>query len=102
MFDAASYGRKNPDVVAAVEAGKLVSLHAHYVFTGWFEGRPLGRYPVNEKWYMDQYPDIARAKRENVVRSAVEHYNNRGRLEGRAANPGELPAIAAWRTALGR
>src|SRR5690606_17006841 len=64
-FDPVSYARRNPDVTAAVAAGRLESPHAHYVLTGWFEGRPPGRYPVDEKWYLDQYPDIARAKREN-------------------------------------
>lgn len=101
-FDAASYARKNPDVASAVRSGKLESPHAHYVLTGWFEDRQPGRYPVDENWYLKQYPDIARAKEQNLIRSATEHYNSRGRPEGRAANPDELSAIAAWRTVFGR
>lgn len=100
-FDAQGYARKNPDVARAVDKGELESLHAHYVLTGWLEGRVPGRYRVDEKWYLEQYRDVAQARMDDAVRSGTEHYNSRGRLEGRAANPMEAAALAAWRTAFG-
>jgi len=38
-FDAGHYAAANPDVAAAVKAGRIASLHHHFVTQGYFEGR---------------------------------------------------------------
>jgi hypothetical protein len=38
---------------------------------------------VDEAWYVKQYPDVAEAIRDGVIKSAREHFLNDGYFEGR-------------------
>jgi hypothetical protein len=42
---------------------------------------------VDEKWYMQRYPDIADAIRQGIVASAQSHFVNDGYFEGRLPFP---------------
>ncbi len=42
---------------------------------------------VDEKWYLQQYPDIAAAIAKGVVKSAKEHFVKDGYFEGRLPAP---------------
>jgi hypothetical protein len=42
---------------------------------------------VNEKWYLESYPDIAEAIRSGVYKSAQAHFDQAGFREGRLPFP---------------
>jgi hypothetical protein len=49
---------------------------------------------VNEKWYLHQYEDIARAVRSGAVTSAKRHFVDDGYFEGRRPYP--MPVDELW------
>jgi hypothetical protein len=49
---------------------------------------------VDEKWYLEQYPDVAEAIRKKIVNSAKEHFLNDGYFEGRV--PFLIKVDEAW------
>ena len=49
---------------------------------------------VDEDWYLKQYPDVAEAIREKVIKSAKEHFLNDGYFEGRV--PFLIKVDEAW------
>lgn len=73
-FDAAFYQAVNPDV-----ASSGMDPLAHFLITGWLEGRdPTPRFSVGD--YLDAYPDVAAAGVNPFA-----HYLIAGRAEGRQA-----------------
>jgi hypothetical protein len=42
---------------------------------------------VDERWYLGQYDDVARAIKDGTVRSAQDHFVNNGFFEGRLPVP---------------
>lgn len=101
-FDSEVYLEENPDIAAAFESKQITDLHAHYINSGFIEGRPASRLNVDEEWYLETYPDIATAIKENVVESAAVHFERRGETEMRAPNKDALPWITDWAQALAR
>ena len=41
----------------------------------------------DEQWYLERYPDVARAVRAGTIKSGQQHYTTRGRREGRSGGP---------------
>lgn len=99
-FDTRHYLDANPDLRAAQKAGTLRSAHAHFVWTGYYEGRTPCEESVDEAFYLREYPDVARAVQRGQVRSAAEHYRNAGRAEGRAASDGQKAMRQEWSSVL--
>lgn len=84
MFNADWYLGQNPDVAAAVRAGRM-SAHDHFVRYGMSEGRsPLSLFDAN--FYLTQNPDVAAAVGAGIM-SAVEHFLMFGQAEARVINP---------------
>lgn len=99
FFDEAAYRKVNPDVDAAIKSGEVKSGRAHYVSTGYFEGRSRGAYSIDANWYRRTYPDVAMAERKGQT-TLADHYANTGRLEGRAASEPQARMMEIWRHAL--
>jgi hypothetical protein len=49
---------------------------------------------VDEKWYLNEYPDVADAIRNGAFRSARHHFIENGYFEGR--RPGVFEVDAEW------
>lgn len=92
-FDEDWYMGCNPDVAAGVASGNLSSAYKHYRVFGQFEGRQA-RYDeyvfdrdfvnhFDERWYVDQYPDVRRAVDYGEISSALEHFYLHGQFERR-------------------
>ncbi|MEI7713414.1 MAG: hypothetical protein WCI94_18395 [Rhodospirillales bacterium] len=45
--------------------------------------RMIAGIEVDEKWYLERYPDIADAIKQGIVQSAQQHFVNDGYFEGR-------------------
>jgi hypothetical protein len=101
-FDSEVYLQENPDIAAAFESKQITDLHAHYINSGFLEGRPASRLKIDEQWYLETYPDVAVAIRENVVESASVHFERRGEIEMRAPSQEALPWLGGWAEALAR
>ena len=50
---------------------------------GYFEGRLPFPIVVDERWYLEQNPDVATSIHDGVVASAQEHFDQDGYREGR-------------------
>jgi len=99
-FDEAFYLTTYDDVAQAHGKGEIGDLHAHFIETGFIEGR-LGADPgVNAAFYLDTYPDVGRAIAEGQIGSADDHYVQRGAAEGRSPNPELRQAVVRWMAVL--
>jgi hypothetical protein len=98
-FDEAQYLRCNPDVAGAVERGEFADGRAHFIQTGYFEGR-VGAIPVHEAWYLTHNPDVAEAKQAGLIESGEVQYRLAGASEWREPNPEAAGSVKAWRKAL--
>lgn len=99
-FDPGYYLATYDDVAQAHASGGIADLHAHFIESGYFEGR-LGADPaVDRRHYLATYPDVGRAIAEGQIASASDHYTQRGAAEGRAANPDQIADITRWMTVL--
>ncbi len=102
-FDAKFYLANNPDVAAAVAAGKTTAL-AHWQTQGFKEGRNPNAL-FNTSFYLSRNPDVAKA---GV--NPLDHFNNQGMKEKRdpsaffdtkgylQRNPDVAKAVAAGTT----
>ncbi len=100
-FSAEFYRTAYPDLAAAQNDGQIEDLRAHYIETGYFEGR-LGAAPVvDEAFYASTYPDVATAVKRGDIASATEHYVTAGAAEGRIPNPDLKQVISFWNAVLG-
>lgn len=99
-FDEADYLARNPDVGAAVKAGKIRSGHEHFLTVGYLEGRRGGCPVVDENYYVGAYADVARAVAKGELAGAADHYITSGAQEWRVPSADAALAVAAWRKAL--
>ena len=98
-FDEDGYLDRNPDVRAAIEAGRVANAHAHFAAVGYFEGR-RGAVPIDEGWYLHSYPDVRSAVDAGVLRSAADHFYAIGAAEGRSPSRDALTEARKWKRAL--
>jgi GT2 family glycosyltransferase/glycosyltransferase involved in cell wall biosynthesis len=91
-FNETSYLKVNPDVAAAVKAGKIRSGRAHWQAHGFAEGRPLKckndaavSLPpdFDEQAYLELNPDVAIAVSKGDFASGADHYRQLGVKEHR-------------------
>ncbi len=54
----------------------------------------LSSVEVNEKWYLELYPDVADAIAKGTIASAKQHFIDNGYFEGRIPFP--MPVDEAW------
>jgi hypothetical protein len=101
-FDESYYANMWPDVVTAVEAGRVKSLRDHFVEVGYFEGRSGGTCYVDRDWYLSNYPDIAKAFSRGQLADLTEHFNNTGRFENRDGSELQQSEKKRWATELNR
>ena len=82
LFDEHYYLQMNPDVAAAVAAGKFATGYDHYIEYGQYEGRSPSPY-WDEAWYLKENPDVAAAVKAGKVSSGFIHYYLYGQYENR-------------------
>ncbi len=99
-FDEKSYVAANPDIGEAVRAEKIASGRAHYLSSGYYEGRDTGRAGFDEAWYLQRYPDVQLAVQNRESASGFEHYRGPGVREWRSPNRAAEADIARWRNAI--
>jgi hypothetical protein len=104
LFDEHYYLETNPDVAAAVAAGKFATGYDHYIKYGQFEGRNPNPY-WNEAFYLQKNPDVAAAVKAGKASSGFMQFYLFGQRENRpglvyynddyylANNPDVLTAI---------
>lgn len=61
----------------------IASAQQHFVGNGYFEGRLPFHITVDERWYLTQYPDIAKAVRRGRFPAGQQHFETIGYAEGR-------------------
>ncbi|WP_442756476.1 hypothetical protein ACNHKD_07650 [Methylocystis sp. JAN1] len=96
-FDQENYLENNPDLSAAVKAGRLDDVRLHYIRHGFFEGRKGATPRVDEGWYREQYPDVAKAIDQGAITSASLHFLTSGEVEGRVPQEAFLTDISEWK-----
>lgn len=99
-IDDASYRRANPDVSAAIQAGRVPSAFLHYTTSGYFEGRSGAEASFDEAWYLARYPDVQDAVASQAYTSGREHYEAEGALEWRSPNAAAEADLHRWFAAL--
>jgi len=82
------YRTSYPDVDRAIRSGVVESAKAHFIASGYFEGRLPYLIAVDEEWYLSTYEDIREAIRAGTFSSAEDHFVRFGYREGRL--PGKL------------
>lgn len=87
IFDEQFYLANNPDVQAAVQAGKFSSGREHFEKFGLKEGRSLVSPYYDEAAYLRKYPDVATAVQNKLIPSGLSHYIQAGEAEGRSGTP---------------
>lgn len=80
-FDAAFYRAQNPDVAAAVDAGRLSSALEHYLRYGQQEGRDPNAL-FDESWYLSTYADARQAVADGTYTTGYQHYLAAGWKQG--------------------
>ncbi len=78
------------ETYAAMLNRKIVipSAKTHYVAVEkdyWIEffGLRIANVEIDEVWYLDRYPDVAKAIEDKILKSATEHYCHSGYFEHR-------------------
>ncbi|KAA0971061.1 hypothetical protein FPY71_11490 [Aureimonas fodinaquatilis] len=89
LFDAEVYLQENPDVLAAG-----VDPYIHFVQYGAVEGRYSG--PFDGPWYLDAYPEVARAKQHPLLHYLSEDKKRRRPI--RLSGPDTI-ALPFWHSA---
>jgi hypothetical protein len=99
-FNEQAYLQANPDVLEAIQCGRLLNARQHFFGYGYFEGR-MGALPaVDEEWYLTTYPDVAQAVRAGRVISATHHFHESGAAEGRLPSKDKKEIADHWRDLL--
>lgn len=80
-------------VGSSIEADQPPDFVSWESFTGVVQ-RFLPLLPFDEKWYCEQYPDIAAAVANGEMRSAHDHFISNGFFEGREGIPVQAAPIA--------
>ena len=102
-FDEDWYLESNKDISDSFEAGKIDDAHAHFINSGYFEGRTPTKdfnFMVDEEWYLNTYPDVKAAVSNGTTTSAREHFFSVGYIEGRHPNLYSLKRGIDWTTLL--
>ncbi len=99
-FDDEFYATTYPDLEAARQAGRIKTLHAHFLEHGYVEGRLGAKPAVDPAFYIRMYPDVAKAMAAGQIGSAFEHYVRAGATEGRFANATDMEVNRIWRQML--
>lgn len=86
-----TYLLANPDVVAAVAAGKFKSGEEHFMKVGAAENRKGGFSGWDEEGYLIMYGDVRNSVLSTMFRSGIQHYVLAGVKEGRKISLG-LPS----------
>jgi hypothetical protein len=73
----------------AIRKGKFSSAAEHYHAHGYLEGRVPEKPEIDEKYYLQTYPDVAAAVKSGMVKNGLEHYLRNGYVEGRSTTPPE-------------
>ena len=81
------YVAKYPDILAAINEGKIETVSEHYVLYGYYEHRMPYSIVVDEKWYLTEYEDIAKAVQSRTFSSGQSHFDQLGYREGRIPYP---------------
>jgi hypothetical protein len=81
--DESWYRKRYPDVAEAIDGGIFLSAKAHFVDSGYREGRLPAEIVIDEDWYIAQYPDVADGLLDGLFNSAAEHFDLYGYQEGR-------------------
>lgn len=102
-FNEAGYLAANPDVAAGIRLGTVPSARAHFVGYGYFEGRRGAMPAVDERWYLQTYQDVARALQSGTteLRTATEHFETVGAVEGRSPSARYEAFAEIWKKAFG-
>jgi hypothetical protein len=87
-FDEKYYLSTHADVARSVQQGKCPGGRQHYVASGYYEGRDIGRAGFDEAWYLERYPDVKKA----VI----------GSKEWRAPSKAAEPDLLRWQNAIKR
>lgn len=95
-FDEEFYLDTYQDVREAHEAGKIKDVHAHFVETGYFEGRMGSTPDFDEQFYRGAYPDVAAAITRGGVKSGLDHFIQSGAAEGRHPNAKTMEVNRRW------
>jgi FKBP-type peptidyl-prolyl cis-trans isomerase len=82
LFDEHYYLQQNPDVAAAVAAGKIETGYDHYIKYGQYEGRSPSPF-WNESYYLTKNPDVAAAVADGRISSGFMHFYLYGQFEDR-------------------
>lgn len=87
-FDEHYYLEDNPDVAAAVEAGRFRSGFHHYLCFGYLEGRFPGFMEFDSEAYIEANPDLTSFRSSyEMEKLAREHFIQFGFKEGRPTQP---------------
>jgi hypothetical protein len=89
-FDEDNYLHANPDLVGAFPSSAFPDAHAHFISTGYYEGRAPVPMAVDEDWYLATYPDVAQAVALGVLINANERFSRDGSREGRLPADAEI------------
>ncbi len=89
------YLKINPDIAAAIDAGKVASAEEHYAGWGYYEHRMPYEIAVDEGWYQENYPDIKEAIGKGLFDSGREHFYMAGFKEGRLPHANFALALKA-------
>ena len=100
-FDENNYLRENPDVANGPVRDGTLTAKQHYVGYGYFEGRKGGMPVVDERWYEATYKDVAGAIKKGAAKSATDHFEDAGAIEGRAPSKRHLEIADAWKRLAG-
>ena len=90
------------DVAAACRAGQIRDPHAHFIESGYLEGRQGAKPEVDESYYRKTYPDVAAAIGKEEIKSAYEHYVKSGAAEGRYPNEAYMAHMKYWQEVFSR
>jgi hypothetical protein len=76
FVDEAWYGERYPDILGAVQNGKLKSLSEHYVLYGYYEHRMPYYIKVDEEWYLTEYSDLQKAVSAGTFETGLSFQRN--------------------------
>ena len=97
-FDEKKYLAANPDVATGpVRKGELTA-RQHFCAYGYFEGRKGWLPTVDEAWYRKKYQDVDEAISAGKIKSAQEHFESIGVIEGRSPTEKLERVAALWRS----
>ena len=95
-FDEKKYLAANPDVaMGPIRKGEMTGKQ-HFCAYGYFEGRKGWLPTVDEAWYRQKYQDVDDAISAGKIKSAQEHFESIGVIEGRSPTEKLERVAALW------